>query len=98
MCVAFGDRISYHSSAHFVPFILRFACLRKKNRCIDELQLLLKKCDYQPGDALVFLGDLVAKGPDSCAVVQMVNGKRTTARHVCLHASMCALLLFIFQK
>jgi hypothetical protein len=41
--------------------------------CIDELQLLLKKCDYQPGDAVVFLGDLVAKGPDSCAVVQMVT-------------------------
>jgi len=38
------------------------------------LQLLLKKCDYQPGDALVFLGDLVAKGPDSCGVVQMVIG------------------------
>ena len=33
--------------------------------------MLLKRVDYQPGDAVVFLGDLVAKGPDSCAAVQM---------------------------
>lgn len=41
--------------------------------CIDELQALLKKCDYRPGDIVVFLGDLVSKGPDSLAVVQMAR-------------------------
>ena len=41
--------------------------------CIDELQALLKKCDYQPGDLVVFLGDLVCKGPDSLSVVQMAR-------------------------
>ena len=41
--------------------------------CIDELQDLLRKCDYRPGDLVVFLGDLVSKGPDSMAVVQMAR-------------------------
>lgn len=41
--------------------------------CIDELQALLRKCDYHPGDAVVFLGDLVCKGPDSLSVVQMAR-------------------------
>jgi hypothetical protein len=41
--------------------------------CIDELQDLLRLCDYRPGDLVVFLGDLVSKGPDSIAVVQMAR-------------------------
>jgi len=41
--------------------------------CLDELQALLRRCDYQPGDLVVFLGDLVSKGPDSLSVVQMAR-------------------------
>jgi hypothetical protein len=41
--------------------------------CIDELQDLLRECDYRPGDLVVFLGDLVSKGPDSISVVQMAR-------------------------
>jgi len=41
--------------------------------CIDELKALLKKCDYHPGDTIIFLGDLVCKGPDSLSVVQMAR-------------------------
>lgn len=41
--------------------------------CIDELQDLLRQCDYRPGDLVVFLGDLVCKGPDSISVVQMAR-------------------------
>jgi len=41
--------------------------------CLDELQALLKKCDYRPGDQVIFLGDLVSKGPDSTGVVQMAR-------------------------
>jgi len=41
--------------------------------CIDELQALLRRCDYRPGDMIVFLGDLVSKGPDSTSVVQMAR-------------------------
>ncbi|CAN8066175.1 unnamed protein product, partial [Agarophyton chilense] len=47
--------------------------------CIDELQALLRLADYAPGDQVIFLGDLVAKGPDSAAVVQLAReiGART---------------------
>lgn len=41
--------------------------------CIDELQDLLRQCDYSPGDLVIFLGDLVCKGPDSISVVQMAR-------------------------
>lgn len=41
--------------------------------CIDELQALLRLADYQPGDQVVLLGDLVAKGPDSVGVVQLAR-------------------------
>jgi len=41
--------------------------------CIDELQDLLRECNYRPGDIVVFLGDLVSKGPDSMSVVQMAR-------------------------
>lgn len=41
--------------------------------CVDELQDLLRECDYSPGDLVVLLGDLVCKGPDSVAVVQMAR-------------------------
>lgn len=47
--------------------------------CITELQALLRLADFQPGDQVVLLGDLVAKGPDSVGVVQMAReiGART---------------------
>eukprot|EP00741_Cyanophora_paradoxa_P020301 tig00021244_g19595.t1 len=42
--------------------------------CIDELQDLLKECDYSPAtDRVIFVGDLVAKGPDSQAVLQLAR-------------------------
>lgn len=41
--------------------------------CIDELQRLLKVTGYAPGDQVVFLGDLVAKGPASLEVVQLAR-------------------------
>lgn len=47
--------------------------------CVDEFQALLRLSDYQPGDQVILLGDLVAKGPDSVGVVQMARdlGART---------------------
>lgn len=41
--------------------------------CIDELQELLRIVGLGHGDRLVFAGDLVAKGPDSAAVVQLAR-------------------------
>jgi predicted phosphodiesterase len=37
--------------------------------CADELDALLKECGWQPGERVVLVGDLVAKGPDSTGVV-----------------------------
>jgi diadenosine tetraphosphatase ApaH/serine/threonine PP2A family protein phosphatase len=41
--------------------------------CLDELDALLKKLALRPADRLVFVGDLVAKGPDSAGVVARVR-------------------------
>ena len=42
--------------------------------CLTELELLLKKCAYSSDtDILVFVGDLVNKGPDSAGVVTYVR-------------------------
>jgi hypothetical protein len=41
--------------------------------CVDELQLLLRRCGHARGDRVVLAGDLVAKGPDSQGVVQFAR-------------------------
>jgi|CXWL01.1.fsa_nt_gi hypothetical protein len=41
--------------------------------CLDELRALLEKCGHCIGDSLIFVGDLVAKGPDSQGVVQLAR-------------------------
>ena len=41
--------------------------------CAEELKLLLRKCGYSKGERVVLAGDLVAKGPDSQAVVQFAR-------------------------
>lgn len=41
--------------------------------CLDELSALLVKCDARGDDDVVLVGDLVAKGPDSQGVVQLVR-------------------------
>ncbi|CAN0133648.1 unnamed protein product, partial [Hapterophycus canaliculatus] len=38
--------------------------------CVNELKDLVRKVEYWPGDLLLFLGDLVAKGPSSAGVVR----------------------------
>lgn len=39
--------------------------------CIDELCDLLRKVSYRPGDLVLLLGDLVAKGPSSGDVIRL---------------------------
>lgn len=41
--------------------------------CVDELRDLLRACGHARGDRLVLVGDVVAKGPDSQAVVQLLR-------------------------
>lgn len=48
--------------------------------CIAELELLLERLAFSGGDRLVFVGDLVARGPNSAAVVALA--RRTGARVV----------------
>jgi hypothetical protein len=43
--------------------------------CLTELEELLHEVGYAATDALVFTGDLVAKGPDSQGVVQLAREK-----------------------
>ena len=41
--------------------------------CIDELQEVLRACAHKSDDQVILVGDLVAKGPDSAAVVQFAR-------------------------
>ena len=41
--------------------------------CVDEMQALLRQCGVVRGDRVALAGDLVAKGPDSRGVVQLVR-------------------------
>ncbi len=43
--------------------------------CIDELRALWRRLDPDDGDLVVFVGDLVRKGPDSAAVVEFVAAR-----------------------
>jgi hypothetical protein len=47
--------------------------------CVDELRELLKAAGFRRGDRLVLAGDLVAKGPDSHAVLQLLREERGLA-------------------
>ncbi|MBU8896756.1 metallophosphatase [Corallococcus sp. H22C18031201] len=38
--------------------------------CARELDALLAECNWRPGDRVVLVGDLVAKGPDSAGVIR----------------------------
>lgn len=41
--------------------------------CIHELETLLDRVEHRPGDRLVFVGDLLARGPDSLAVIALAR-------------------------
>ncbi len=40
--------------------------------CLSELEALVEKLSVEPDDLVVFVGDLVRKGPDSCGVLEFV--------------------------
>lgn len=41
--------------------------------CVHELEELLDACQATSADSVVLVGDLVAKGPDSCGVLKLVR-------------------------
>lgn len=42
--------------------------------CREELEELVERCEFRPGERLVLAGDLVAKGPDSAGVLALARG------------------------
>lgn len=51
----------------------RYVFIGDVHGCLDELEALLRKLQIGSGDQLVFVGDLVAKGPDSAGVVALAR-------------------------
>ena len=49
----------------------RVLCIGDVHGCIDELCDLLRQVNYKPWDTVLFLGDLVAKGPSSIDVIRL---------------------------
>ncbi|KAG2788208.1 hypothetical protein JG687_00005318 [Phytophthora cactorum] len=63
-----------HRVANDVAAYTRLLVIGDVHGCFDELQLLLDACDFSPqNDRLVFVGDLVNKGPKSLDVVRFVR-------------------------
>ncbi|CAN0250693.1 unnamed protein product, partial [Ectocarpus sp. 12 AP-2014] len=48
----------------------RIVAIGDVHGCVNEMKDLVRKVEYWPGDLLLFLGDLVAKGPNSAGVVR----------------------------
>jgi predicted MPP superfamily phosphohydrolase len=53
--------------------IARVVCVGDVHGCITELQDLLRHVGFKPGDLVLLLGDMVAKGPASAQVVQLAR-------------------------
>lgn len=51
----------------------RYVFIGDVHGCLDELEDLLRKLSVGRDDQLVFVGDLVAKGPDSAGVVALAR-------------------------
>lgn len=51
----------------------RYVFIGDVHGCLDELNALLRKVGVSRDDRVVFVGDLVAKGPDSAGVVARVR-------------------------
>eukprot|EP01038_Epipyxis_sp_PR26KG_P006455 gene6455-8879_t len=49
----------------------RVICIGDVHGCADELCDLLREVEYMPGDMVLLLGDLVAKGPKSLDVIRL---------------------------
>ncbi|EGZ17103.1 hypothetical protein PHYSODRAFT_264248 [Phytophthora sojae] len=64
-----------HRVASDVSASSRLLVIGDVHGCLDELQALLAACHFAPfaGDRLVFVGDLVNKGPKSLDVVRFVR-------------------------
>lgn len=72
LTVGMQPDIPYAQIYHYCGEITsRILCIGDVHGCIDELCDLLRSLKLKPGDVVLFLGDLVAKGPDSTAVIRL---------------------------
>ncbi|EQC31249.1 hypothetical protein SDRG_11170 [Saprolegnia diclina VS20] len=61
-------------ATHHVPIGARVVIVGDVHGCLDEVHLLLAACAFAPAhDVLIFVGDLVNKGPQSAEVVRFVR-------------------------
>jgi hypothetical protein len=51
----------------------RTICIGDVHGCLEELQSLIASLKLRPGDRLIFVGDLVDRGPDSIGVIRYVK-------------------------
>lgn len=52
---------------------MRIIVIGDVHGCLQELKDLIAKLDLRPGDRLIFVGDLVDRGPDSIGVIRYVK-------------------------
>src|SRR6266571_7612960 len=65
----------------------RYILIGDVHGCLTELQALLCRIAPRPDDTLVFLGDLVDKGPESPGVVRWVRHLSTLYRVVLIEGN-----------
>ena len=57
----------------------RFIAIGDVHGCVDELATLIEKLEIQPKDQVIYLGDLVNRGPDSHGVISIARKTATVA-------------------
>lgn len=80
------DPTATHGAEHATatPAARRTIIIGDVHGCIDELERLLELTRFDPGaDALYFVGDLIARGPASAAVVELASrwGRAVRGNH-----------------
>jgi Calcineurin-like phosphoesterase len=61
-----------------IPDVMRTVLVGDVHGCLAELDSLLDQIAFAIDDRLVFLGDLVARGPDSAGVLEVYRRSRAT--------------------
>src|SRR5262252_8786732 len=61
------------NAAHDARNVLRTVIVGDVHGCAGELATLLDRIGFTSGDRLIFVGDLVARGPDSLGVLDIAR-------------------------
>ena len=60
----------------------RYIVIGDVHGCLDELKQLLQKCELQPNDCIVYVGDLLDKGPQGPQTVLWVQKQAQTYKTI----------------